>query len=76
MTRLRNVWEGFKRGCRIIGDFNARVILTLFYFLILGPLSMVVRIRDPLMLRKQKPQGWNVKQTPAEPSMARMLQQW
>ena len=76
MKALIKVWEELKRVLKIIGDFNARVILTIFYFFILGPLSLIVRIRDPLVLRKDKPHGWIVKSPAAEPPLEQMLRQW
>ena len=33
----RQLWERWKRIARKIGDFQARALMTLFYFLILGP---------------------------------------
>ena len=39
---LRKGWEGWKAFARIIGNFNSRVILTLFYFLVFGIFSLLV----------------------------------
>ena len=33
----RQLWERWKRIARKIGDFQARALMTVFYFLILGP---------------------------------------
>ena len=55
---LRRLWEGWKRVGRKIGDFQARVILTLFYFVILAPFALVVRFKaDPLGLKRSG--GWH-----------------
>jgi hypothetical protein len=55
----RKLWERWKQIARKIGDFQARVLMTLFYFLILGPLAMVLRWRgDPLALKARTPRGW------------------
>ncbi len=63
LARLWGQWKGFAQK---IGDFQARVILTLLYFVIFGPMAMVVRIlKDPLRI-KHAPQAsvWSPK--PAE----------
>ena len=39
---LRKGWEGWKAFARIIGNFNSRLILTLFYFLVVGIVSLLV----------------------------------
>jgi hypothetical protein len=36
-TFLRRLWEGWKRMARRIGDLQARVMLTIFYVVILAP---------------------------------------
>jgi hypothetical protein len=54
---LRRLWEGWKRVGRKIGDFQARVLLTLFYFVILAPFAVIVRFKaDPLGLKRGG--GW------------------
>ncbi|MBI4436420.1 MAG: hypothetical protein HY590_03270 [Candidatus Omnitrophica bacterium] len=39
---LRKGWEGWKAFARIIGNFNSRLILTLFYFLVVGISSLLI----------------------------------
>lgn len=52
-------WEVWKRIAKGIGDFQARVILFLFYFVILGPFVLVVRwMTDPLTIKPGTPRGW------------------
>jgi len=49
---LRRLWEGWKRFGRKVGDFQARVLLTVFYFVMLAPFAIVVRWKaDPLALK-------------------------
>jgi hypothetical protein len=56
----RRLWEGWKRVARKIGDFQARALMTLFYFLILAPVAMILRWRsDPLAIKAGTPRGWN-----------------
>jgi hypothetical protein len=45
-----------------IGDVQARLLLGLFYFLILAAFALVLRRRsDPLALKPGSPQGWQPK---------------
>jgi hypothetical protein len=48
------------RFSRALGYVNARVLLSLIFFLILTPLAMVWRItgKDPLARRRQNWRGW------------------
>lgn len=50
---FKMVWDRWKRVARVIGRFNTRVLLTLFYFLIVGPTFIGLKLagRDPLKLR-------------------------
>jgi hypothetical protein len=55
----RQLWERWKRIARKIGDFQARALMTVFYFLILGPVAMAIRWRsDPLAIKATSPRGW------------------
>jgi hypothetical protein len=57
MPLLRRLWHAWKRVGRKIGDFQARVLLTLFYFVLLAPFAVAVRLKaDPLGLRRGG--GW------------------
>jgi len=57
---LLRLWTGWKLFARRIGDFQARIILTLLYFLLVAPLAILTRpFSDPLRLReKRKPSYW------------------
>lgn len=41
---FKNLWERWKIIAKAIGRFNALVILTLFYFVILSPLGALFRL--------------------------------
>jgi hypothetical protein len=59
MAVLGRVWAKWKALAQRIGDFQARVILTILYFLILGPLALLYRVfRDPLRLKRAGTSGW------------------
>jgi hypothetical protein len=57
LVLLSRLWAGWKRVGRKIGDFQARVLLTLFYFVLLAPFAIAVRLKaDPLGLKRGG--GW------------------
>jgi len=63
-TALRRLWQGWKRVGKKIGDFQARVLLTVFYFVILAPFALGVRLlADPLALKRRA--GWHPVTPPA-----------
>ncbi len=50
--RLHALWERWKVIAHVIGNFQARVLLTIFYFVIAPPFALIVKlVRDPLSLR-------------------------
>lgn len=52
MHLLGQVWRRWKAIAQVIGDFQARILLTLFYFILLTPGGIVVRaVSDPLRLK-------------------------
>src|SRR3990172_6471462 len=56
---LHKSWEWWKRVARKIGDFQPRIILTIFYFIVLGPFALAVRLgSDPLTIKTSTPRGW------------------
>jgi hypothetical protein len=75
MTLLKNLWNGWKKIARKIGDFQARLILGIFYFVIMGPLSLVIRNNDPLGLGKESHKGWLAKTERQGTPMEHALQQ-
>lgn len=64
---LRRLWRGWTRVGRALGDLQARLLLTVFYFLVVAPFALVVRLTaDPLALKPRTPRGWRVR-APTEP---------
>lgn len=56
---VRALWERWKRLARKIADFQARVVLTLFYFAVLGPFAVAVRLgADPLGIKRPGAPAW------------------
>ena len=43
----------------VIGDFQSRVVLSLFYFVVVLPFGLVVRVfGDPLRIRENRRSSW------------------
>lgn len=55
---LKKIWRGWKRIARRIGDFQARVLLTIIYVVLILPFGLAVRLfADPLRI-KNPPASW------------------
>jgi hypothetical protein len=73
---MKKLWEGWKRIAKAIGNFNARVIMTIFYFIFLSPLSIPVKAKDPLVIRGKKKAGWNPRPPAEDTPMEQALRQF
>jgi hypothetical protein len=74
---MQRLWEGWKRVAKRIGDFQVRLLLLLFYFLVLAPFALAVRwFSDPLSIKIGSPRGWQLKSQDKGPSMGRALRQF
>ncbi|PIX47670.1 MAG: hypothetical protein COZ57_07715 [Armatimonadetes bacterium CG_4_8_14_3_um_filter_66_20] len=50
---LLQLWTGWKKVIAIVGAFQSRVLLSLFYFLLLMPYAIAAKcLSDPLRLRR------------------------
>jgi hypothetical protein len=57
-SALRHVWKVWTQVARKIGNFQARVILTIIYAVLVFPFGMIVRLfADPLRIKKS-PTHW------------------
>jgi hypothetical protein len=54
------LWRAWKQFGQFIGDFIARIFLTVFYFTVFVPFALMVRWgQDPLQLKAtDKPSFW------------------
>lgn len=54
------LWHGWKEIAGYIGDFQARALLTVFYFTVFMPFALLVRLfGDPLLVRRRpRESGW------------------
>jgi hypothetical protein len=56
---LRRLWEGWKRFGKRLGDIQARLLLTFFYFVLLAPFALILRRwGDPLSIKPNSTKGW------------------
>jgi len=58
METLKRLWQGWKRIAKKIGNFQSRVLLTIFYFTVVLPFGLAARLfSDPLRIKK-RPTQW------------------
>lgn len=58
----RNLWEGWTRIASKIGNFQARILLMLFYVTVFSIFALAVRwTSDPLAIKPGGPRGWRPK---------------
>jgi hypothetical protein len=57
-TGLKQFWAAWTRVAKIIGNFQARVMLTVLYAVAVAPFGILVRLlADPLRI-KHRPEAW------------------
>jgi hypothetical protein len=57
-STLKRLWEGWKKIAHVIGNFQARVLLTIFYAIFVLPFGLAARLfADPLRI-KRPPTTW------------------
>lgn len=58
MNLLRTIWRKWRAFGKLMGDFVARIFMTVFYFTIAIPFGLGMRLfKDPLHL-KSRQSGW------------------
>lgn len=73
---LARLWSRWKRFAQRVADFQARLILTLIYYLILAPFGLIVSALSDL-LRTKRPQASTWVARPAEePSLQNARKQF
>ncbi len=61
---IQDFWHNWKAFGQFLGDWLARVVLTVFYFTIFVPFGLGVRLfADPLQIKKQPDQLWRPRST-------------
>ena len=75
-SALRTLWQAWTRVARRIGDLQARLLLTVFYYAVLGPFALALRWRsDPLGIKPGAQRGWHPRSEPAGTPMERARRQ-
>jgi len=70
------LWESWKRFGRRVGDFQARLVLTVLYFVIVAPFALVVRWGGDPLSTKPHEHGWRAKAEAKGSAMSRALNQF
>lgn len=66
MNFLKTVWRKWRAFGKVMGDFVARIFMTVFYFTIAVPFGLGVRLfKDPLHLKSAQT-GWLTRETREE----------
>lgn len=67
---MKRLWAAWKRVARRVGDFQARLILTVFYYTLFAPFALAARFTG-------KPQrGWQQRPEPDGTPLARAGRQY
>ena len=64
-SALIALWLAWKRLAHKIGNFQARVLLTIIYAIVLLPFGVAVRLFTDSLAIKKRPERWT--DTPIEP---------
>ena len=68
MNILRALWRGLLAVAKRIGQFQAWLILTVFYFVIVAPVALIFQlVADPLHLREHAASIWSTRVPPEDP---------
>lgn len=64
MALIKDFWHNWREFGQFLGNWLARVVLTIFYFTIFVPFGIGVRMfADPLQIKKQPDQLWRPRDT-------------
>jgi len=55
---VRTAGRVWKARMHDVGNFQSRALLTAFYFTILAPFAMVMRLTSDPLQRRSRPSGW------------------
>ena len=77
MKLIKILWEKWKLVAHKIGNFQARLILTVFYFIVICPFAAVVKYgARPLRLKVLHTSNWLPNQARGENIMTRARRQF
>lgn len=55
---LKRVWQAWKRVAHTVGTFQARVLLTIFYAVLVLPFGIFARLFSDSLRIKRRPTQW------------------
>jgi hypothetical protein len=55
---LKRFWAAWKRFAHALGNFQARVLLTLIYAVLILPFGLMVRLFSDSLRTKERPEAW------------------
>ena len=58
VARIQAAWQAWKRLAHKIGNFQARVLLTIIYATVVLPFGVMVRLFSDFLLIKSRPTKW------------------
>jgi hypothetical protein len=68
---VRELWRRWKALAHIIGNVQARILLTVFYFVIVPPFALLVRLfKDPFPRPPVSDGFWIERSEPTPPAAA------
>jgi saxitoxin biosynthesis operon SxtJ-like protein len=77
MNLLKIAWEKWKIFGHKVGNFQARIILGVFYFIVLCPFAAVVKfLSKPLRLKISHVSNWLAHEEEAEDIVSRARRQF
>ncbi len=77
MNVLKFLWEKWKIFGHKVGNFQARVILGVFYFIVISPFAAVVKfVSKPLRLKILNTSNWLAHEQESEDVMLRARRQF
>ncbi len=67
---LKRLWKWWKPIAEKIGNFQARIILSVFYFIFVTPIALGVKLfSDPLKIKESDQGSWWIPREQGENSM-------
>lgn len=72
---LRSLWLALEPPARRLAEFQARLLLDLFYWVVIGPSSLVLRFGPDPLSRTPGSGAWKPRPEDAEPPQARAARQ-
>lgn len=57
-NQLKRLWEGWKKIAHTIGNFQARILLTVIYAVLILPFGLMVRCFADSLHCKKRPMQW------------------